>query len=165
MVPSGSPGATTHWRADRQPNVGTSVSRRASWSSPSSSLSVSFQEFPGAAASRVPLDGAKLAYTLWIPTLVYTGWFGLLLFTSWRASDVLPRLSERGVLVDLVILRFLGPYARNVIPRLIQPCYAKVHHEDLPVLFGVLSVLGNVAGSLVATGLIGIHQFDYIPGA
>ena len=125
-----------------------------------------FAQFVGcAAASRVPLDGAKLAYTLWIPTLVYTGWFGLLLFTSWRASDVLPRLSERGVLVDLVILRFLGPYARNVIPRLIQPCYAKVHHEDLPVLFGVLSVLGNVAGSLVATGLIGIHQFDYIPGA
>ena len=60
MVPSGSPGATTPWRADRHPNVGTSVSRRASWSSPSSSLSVSFQEFPGAAASRVP--GGPFAY-------------------------------------------------------------------------------------------------------
>ena len=61
MVPSGSPGATTPWRVDRHPNtVGASVSRRASWSSPSSSLSVSFQESAGAAANRVP--GGPFAY-------------------------------------------------------------------------------------------------------
>ena len=127
-----------------------------------------FAQFVGCAvASRVPLDGQKLLNTLWIPLLVYTGWFGLLLYTSWSAAPdaAIPRLSERGVLIDLVILRFLGPYTRQVVPRLIQPCYDKQHHEDLPVLFGVLSVLGNVAGSVVATGLIGIHQFRYSPAA
>jgi hypothetical protein len=42
---------------------------------------------------------------------------------------------------------------------LIQPCYDRRHHEALPVFFGVLAVLGNVSGSLVATGLIGARQF------
>ena len=62
-VPSGSPGATTPWRVDRTPsNFGASVSRRASWSSPSSSLSGrgSFQEFSGAFAIRGP--GGPFAY-------------------------------------------------------------------------------------------------------
>jgi len=62
-VPSGSPGATTPWRVDRTPaTFGASVSRRASWSSPSSSLSgrSSFQEFPGAFAIRGP--GGPFAY-------------------------------------------------------------------------------------------------------
>mmetsp|Transcript_378 Transcript_378/g.1082 ORF Transcript_378/g.1082 Transcript_378/m.1082 type:complete len:156 (+) Transcript_378:162-629(+) len=110
-------------------------------------------------ASRVALDGRNLGATLWAPVAVYTGWFGLLLYTSWSGALSLPRLSERGVLVDLFVLRGLGPYARAVVPRLIQPCYAKTHHEDLPVFFGVVGVLGNVGGSLVATGLIGARQF------
>lgn len=56
---SGSPGATAPWRADRNPNVG-GVSRRASWSSPSSSLSVSFQEVAGFANQKLP--GGPFAY-------------------------------------------------------------------------------------------------------
>lgn len=114
-----------------------------------------------ALASRVPLDGRRLWATLWLPTAVYTGWFGLLLYTAWASGAASPKLSERGVIATLVILRFLGPYARNVVPRLIQPSYAKEHHEDLPVFFGVVAVLGNVAGSLVATGLIGARRFHY----
>ena len=82
----------------------------------------------------------------------------MLLVTSWRYEDA-PRLDERNVLVDLFVLRNLGPYARAVVPRLIQPCYDRRHYETLPVFFGVLAVLGNVSGSLVATGLIGARQF------
>ena len=61
-------------------------------------------------ASRVALDGRNLGATLWAPVAVYTGWFGLLLYTSWSGALSLPRLSERGVLVDLFVLRGLGPY-------------------------------------------------------
>ena len=68
------------------------------------------------------------------------------------------------MLVDLAVLRCLGPYARAVVPRLIQLRYAKRHHEDLPVFFGIVGIVGNVAGSLVATGLIGVGRFRMLPG-
>ena len=124
----------------------------------SNELSLAAQLVGCAVASRIALNADRLTATLWVPVTIYTGWFALLLVTSWRYEDA-PRLDERGVLVDLFVLRGLGPYARAVVPRLIQPCYDRRHHEALPVFFGVLAVLGNVSGSLVATGLIGARQF------
>ena len=60
---SGSPGATTPgWRVDRNPTTIGGVSRRASWSSPSSSLSVSFQDgIPGFGMNQ-KLPGGPFAY-------------------------------------------------------------------------------------------------------
>ena len=127
----------------------------------SNELSLAAQLVGCAIASRIALNADRLTATLWVPVAIYTGWFALLLVTSWRYEDA-PRLDERGVLVDLFVLRGLGPYARAVVPRLIQPCYDRRHHEALPVFFGVLAVLGNVSGSLVATGLIGARQFGNV---
>lgn len=132
------------------------VERCEMWSN---ELSLAAQLVGCAVASRIALNADRLTATLWVPVAIYTGWFALLLVTSWAGSSKTPRLDERGVLVDLFVLRGLGPYARAVVPRLIQPCYDRRHHESLPVFFGVLAVVGNVSGSLVATGLIGAKQF------
>jgi len=112
-------------------------------------------QFAGVAlASKVRLDPARFTRTLWLPTFVYTLAFGLLLAV---AGGLFPAVDESLVVGLMAALRFIGPYVRGVVPRLIQPCYPPALHADVPLLFGAVSVLGNVLGGATATALIAIE--------
>ena len=125
-----------------------SLERCEMWSN---ELSLVAQFLGIALASKVHLRPHNLLRTLWLPTAVYTALFLVLL-----AMAVAPRpiFDDRAVVVVMAALRFLGPFIRNVVPRLIQPCYPRSLHDDMPVFFGAVGILGNVFGSASATLLI-----------
>lgn len=111
-----------------------------------------------AAASYLDIGPATLKGRLWAPTAVYTALFAWLFAVSARGGELVLPASADGrfaiVLGLYIVLRVLGPYMRSVVPRLIQPCYEQRHHEELPMLFGVINHASNLAGSGVCAVLI-----------
>ena len=103
-----------------------------------------------ALASKIRFKPTHLLFILWLPVLVYTFLFFLLLAMAYSTSI----FDDRSVVAVMALLRFLGPYTRNVVPRLIQPLYPKTDHENVPLFFGLLSILGNIIGGATATALI-----------
>lgn len=106
-------------------------------------------------AALLPLATCSLARVLWWPTALYT----LLFFWLLAASVASGLANDAGVVALMGALRFLGPYTRAVVPRLIQRFYDPQFHEALPVYFGFVAIVGNILGSLTATFLIQVHVF------
>lgn len=109
-------------------------------------LSLGAQLAGTALSAAVDIDSA----TLLAPTAAYSLAFIILAVAA--ASDL--GLGVSSVVLLVAFLRLSGPYIRNLVPRFIQPNYPPHLHNALPAYFGFVGIVGNLAGSALATGLI-----------
>lgn len=108
-------------------------------------------------ASCLTFDINHLSLKLWTPLLIYTCIFIFLILISMAHGSSLNGYNIKMQVVVMVMgsLRFLGPYSRTVVTRLIQPGFTKELHQPISIFFGTFGIFSNVVGIIVITTLIG----------